>query len=217
MWFSRVLQAVCRTYGLRGFFGEQENLPRNVELFMQGHSRIDRAALPPFRGSHMIRDPRDLVVSGYFYHCKTKEPWVHVPREQYGGWTHQQHLLSLDKSAGLLAEIERCAGHDLRHMAHWDYSDDRFLELRYETVIADEETAFRRLFEHYGFKPAAVDRCVELALGFSIKRTRATTKHIRSGRPGEWRDHFGPAHEEAFKRLTDDAALRLGYESDPNW
>ena len=42
-----------------------------------------------------------------------------------------------------------------------------------------------------------------------------TTKHIRSGRMA--RPLRSPAHKEAFKRLTDDAALRLGYESDRNW
>ena len=217
VWFNRVLRVVARTYGIRAFLGEQRDLPRDAELFVQNHGRIDRATLPAFRGSHLIRDPRDVVVSGYFYHCKTTETWAHIPNERYGGRSYQDHLLSLDKDAGLLAEIERCATSDMREMVNWNYQDDRFLEMRYEALIADERTGFRRLFEHYGFKPVAVNRCIDIALSFNIERARATTKHVRSGVPGEWRNHFGASHKEAFKRLFGDAALRLGYETNSDW
>ncbi len=217
VWFKRVFRAVSDAYGLFAFFGEQQHLPRSAELFLQDHSRIDRVTLPDFRGSHLIRDPRDVVVSAYFYHCKTEEAWVRRPDEKYGGRSYQQYLLSLNREDGLLAEIDRCARTCLRDMTNWDYGDARFLELHYETLIEDEENVFRRLFEHYGFKPSAVERCVDIALGFSIEKTRATSRHIRSGRPGEWRTYFGPHHREIFKRLTDDAALRLRYETDPNW
>jgi hypothetical protein len=217
VWFSRVFRAVAQAYGLSAFFGQQQDLPRAAKLFLQDHSRIDRASLPAFRGSHLIRDPRDVVVSAYFYHCKTDESWVHRPQDKYGGRSYQEHLLSLNREDGLLAEIERGARSDVRDMTNWDYHDDRFLELRYEDLIEDQELGFRQLFEHYGFRPAAVERCVDIALGFSLEKQRATSKHIRSGRPGEWQTHFGPSHREAFKRLTDDAALRIGYETDPNW
>lgn len=32
-----------------------------------------------YRGSHFIRDPRDLVVSGYYYHLWTREAWCMDP------------------------------------------------------------------------------------------------------------------------------------------
>ena len=33
----------------------------------------------------MIRDPRDVIVSGYFYHQWTDEPWANEPRPELGG------------------------------------------------------------------------------------------------------------------------------------
>ena len=35
--------------------------------------------LPPYRGSHFIRDPRDLIISGYYYHLRAAEAWCIAP------------------------------------------------------------------------------------------------------------------------------------------
>ena len=40
----------------------------------------------------MIRDPRDCVVSGYFYHLWTNEAWAHQPQDLFNGLSYQQHL-----------------------------------------------------------------------------------------------------------------------------
>lgn len=37
-----------------------------------------------------VRDPRDVVVSGYFYHRTTKEPWVLQPRPEYRRKSYQE-------------------------------------------------------------------------------------------------------------------------------
>jgi hypothetical protein len=42
-------------------------------------------------------------------------------------------------------------------------------------------------------------------------------RHVRSGKPGQWREQFGPDHVERFKALTGDLLVRLGYEADQNW
>jgi hypothetical protein len=44
-----------------------------------------------------------------------------------------------------------------------------------------------------------------------------TGSHLRSGRPGEWRDHFEPEHREALKEAAGDLPLRLGHEHDLAW
>lgn len=61
----------------------------------------------PFRGVHVIRDPRDIVVSGYFSHLYSHPaddkhtPWL---------WEHRQRLRSLSNlEDGLMAEIKYCA------------------------------------------------------------------------------------------------------------
>jgi hypothetical protein len=165
----------------------------------------------------MIRDPRDMIVSAYFYHLRTTESWALSPQESYDGRSYQNYLKSLDQREGILAEIRRSSSVDIADMVRWNYGDPRFIELRYEDFIGNEENAFRTLFQFYGFKPEAVDSCVEIALGFSLKNVKTGSSHIRSGQPNEWREYFSREHRDVFKQLTKDAALALGYETNPDW
>jgi hypothetical protein len=217
LWLTRVLGAVAATHGLRFLAGDQGALTADVDIFLQDHSRVDPAGLGRFRGSHMIRDPRDVVVSAYFYHLRTDEAWCHRPSPEYGGLGYQAYLRSLPRTEGLMVEIERCASTVIRDMVAWSPTVEGFHEMRYETLLEDENEGFRRLFTHYGFTAEATERCVGLAERFSLKRLRRRSVHIRAGHPGQWRAHFTPAHARAFKRLTDDAAFALGYESTSSW
>jgi len=226
-WFRAVLAAVAQEYGLRLEIEPEavahQPAPR-TELFFHAHSMLDPTILPAYRGSHMVRDPRDVVVSGYFYHLWTSEPWANVPREEYGGRSYTQHLSGLDKEQGLQAEIERAAGRQIRQMGEWDYDNAAFFEFRYEDIIMDEKAVFAALFRHYGFNDAAVARCVHLSEQFSfrnrVKRDIGRVNersHLRSGKPGQWREHFSAAHKARFKELTGDLLVRLGYETDTRW
>lgn len=222
VWFHRVLSAVAEEYGLRLFSGEQQNLPPGTDVFFQDHSRIVREGLPPYRGSHLIRDPRDMVVSGYFYHLWTSETWVHVPRPDLGGLSYQEYLRSFDEVRGLHAEIDRTIRDINRSLLAWDFSDPRFLEIRYEEFLADPDLGFETLFSHYGFNPVAVERGVAIARQFSLDRMAAKKgsqgrSHVRSGRPGEWREVFTDDHRSHFKEASGDLLIRLGYESDNSW
>jgi hypothetical protein len=172
------------------------------------------------RISHLIRDPRDVVVSGYHYHLRTDESWVHEPKERYGDRSYQDYLRSIDQHAGLMAEIERSARSTLAEMAAWPYLQPGVLELRYEDMVENEVETFTRLFRFYGFTATAVDRGLAIVRQFSRRHgppAGETDPHVRSGQPGEWRQALGPDHVERFKELTGDLVVRLGYEVDLDW
>src|SRR5262245_42634357 len=223
-WFTRVLRTVAEEYGLHFQNCTQADLRPDTDVFLQDHSLVDLTRLPRHRGSHMIRDPRDVIVSRYFFHLWTVETWVHVPDAKYGGRTYQEYLNSLDQEQGILAEIDRFADYGLVHMRDWNYANPDFLELCYEAIIKDEEAVFRRLFGHYGFRPEAVDRSVEIARQFSFERQTKrkvgqvdAKSHLRSGRPGEWRDVLSERHRLRCKEVFGDALIKLGYETGDDW
>jgi hypothetical protein len=171
----------------------------------------------------MIRDPRDLVVSGYFFHLWTDEPWAHRPRPDYGGRSYQQYLKDLDRDTGLAAEIERI-GPSIRRMLAWNYADPRFLELKYEEVMTDEQAAFRRIFRHYGFSDGAVETAAAIAGQHSFTSVtgrkvghKAEHSHLRSGQSGQWHEVLTPAHRAHFKELYGNAVVALGYDRDNDW
>jgi hypothetical protein len=225
VWFRNVLSLIARQLGLSFQRVARDSAFPEAEVILYRHARLfNRSRLGTFRGSHLIRDPRDVVVSGYHYHLWTDEEWVHIPRQEYGGMTYQEYLRSLDRDAGIAAEIRRSAGSDLAEMGAWNYAQPEFLELKYEDFIVDEPYNFARIFRHYGFKQAAVERSVDLALRFSFQRTAGRSigevkegSHLRSGKPGQWQEVLTPENKALFRELTGDLLVRLGYASGNDW
>lgn len=99
-------------------------------------------ALPPFRGVHVVRDPRDVVVSAYFSHLHS-----HPTRDWPELVDHRKRLQSCDLDAGLLLEIDFRA-EQFAEMMSWPDEVPNLLRLRYEDLIADEYKAFVAVFRH---------------------------------------------------------------------
>ena len=224
VWFWRVLSTVTHRYGLRFQKCDQEELEPTTEVFMQDHSQINRSVLPAYRGSHMIRDPRDMVVSGYHYHLWTEEEWARIPREKYDGKSFQDALNAVGKKRGLMLEMERFCQSDLQDMLEWDYDDPAFLELKYEEIIADERTHFEKLFRHYGFHTDAIEEGLKVAEHYSFQNVSERDigdveeeSHLRSGKSSQWEDHFDDELKTHFKKLAGDAVVQLGYEETEEW
>lgn len=154
-WMSLILLETARRLGLRSRivyterdFGEdlagyyRRERPRVLVYANADREHLD--GLPPFLGIHMIRDPRDVVVSGYFSHLKTHPTHAWPELE-----VHRQRLQSQNKEEGLLAEIEFSAPF-LQHMGNWDYSTPHVCELKYEEVFQDPYRHVVEAFEFLG-------------------------------------------------------------------
>lgn len=228
VWFGRVLREIAAEYGMRLGSGANYDLIRefeteaNSDIFMDFGSHVDLAVLPRrWKASHMIRDPRDLVVSGYFYHRWTTEDWANLPRAEFRGMSYRQYLNSIPKSEGLMAEIRRNSFW-IPHMAGWKFKGPDVFEIRYEDIIQGEEPIFRAMFRHFEFRDVAIERAIAISRKYSFATLKAKggageKSHLRSGRISEWREHFEPAHITLFKDLYPGALARLGYESGDEW
>jgi hypothetical protein len=223
VWFGNVLREVGARYRLR--FREVDGpgpiAPACHIAFYSHAGNVTWTSLDMSRTrvSHLVRDPRDMAVSAYFYHCRSDEEWLHRPVPELSGRTYQEHLCSLSQDDGLSEEIRRMARFQLPELLGWEYGRPGVLELRYEDVLADEEAAFTRLFTYYGFTPRAVTGATGVAMKFSLPRggRGAGGGHVRSGRPGEWREVFKDEHVDLFKELMGEAVVQLGYERSGTW
>lgn len=229
VWFIRMLRAVAAEFGLSFGIGSnyqkicdfEVSADKDIFVDVGSHVRLDQ--LPPYRASHMIRDPRDTVVSGYFYHLWTNEAWANLPRAEYRGMSYREYLNSLSRKEGLLAEVETVRFW-VPHMVEWNYQNPDVFEIKYEDIMSDEPATLRRMFEHYGFKESAVERSCRIAEAYSFRSLKKLEKsgsggksHLRSGRLGEWRENFDEEHKALFKQLYPGAVVALGYECDDNW
>jgi hypothetical protein len=91
VWITRVLESIAQVYGLsvQKIKLDTEPLLPGTDICIAMHSDLKLARIGDFVGSHMIRDPRDAIVSGYFYHLWTTEAWVLEPRAELDGRSFQ--------------------------------------------------------------------------------------------------------------------------------
>lgn len=126
-----------------------------------------------YRGFHVIRDPRDVLVSAYFSHL-----YSHPIRSQ-GGWIadfRRQLRAAPDVEAGLQLELEFLAP-IFASMDGWNYANPRIYEARYETLVADPVAAFRSIFNFLGVATPRLGLTTLPGLVLDVVRRR------RTGRP----------------------------------
>ena len=99
--------------------------------------------LSNLRGFHIIRDPRDILVSAYYSHLYTH------PENWRGLAEHRRKLRSLSKDDGLFLDLQFSQDVILR-MADWDFSDPNILEMTMEAVIENPYKQFLNVFWFLG-------------------------------------------------------------------
>ncbi|MGA8688873.1 MAG: hypothetical protein WB662_02920 [Methyloceanibacter sp.] len=87
--------------------------------------------LEDFVGFHIIRDPRDIVVSAYFSHLHSHatDNWPELS-------AYRAELQKLSKDDGLLLEMEFLR-REFKQLYEWDYAQENVLELKMEDVVAN--------------------------------------------------------------------------------
>ena len=240
-WFTDIFNMWRKRLGIPFVRQDIGLLPaKGPVLFLQDRPKNDLGLLSDYRGSHMIRDPRDVVLSAYHYHVWTEEKWATIPMGQSrsfakADWlgkpaaglaaiSYRDYLGSLPQEEGILLEIQRCSRTVIRDMVRWDYQDPNTYEFRYEDIMRDEPGVLTELIRHFRFNEESLPRVLEIAMecGFEARSKRRkgsaqTGSHLRSGKLQQWRDEFEQSHKTLFKQLHGEDLIRLGYEKDLLW
>jgi hypothetical protein len=171
---------------------------------------------------HLIRDPRDILLSSMRYHRTATEPWLHKKRKPFKGQTYQEKINSLpDDHARYIFEMENSTGRVIRAIREWDYTRSNVMECRYEDLIGDiEMTIFTAALLHLGFEDDELDACrraIRKNSLFGAVKKENNGEHIHSGEARQWKAMFDQSLAAEFIDRFGDVLIRLGYEKDNSW
>lgn len=230
VWMSTVFKAIAR------------RLDVNYVDFWSHYGRLDRVLKTPFillnhnsmflrhanalRGEdvrilHVIRDPRDVLISAMHYHKKAGEPWLHERVSGSKDAPYQQKLNSLATlHEQYMFELENATGNTIEAMLDWQYDRPNCLEVRYEDLWADRSLSlWSDIVSFLGFEGSELEVCRQCFWEHSLfgKASRANRRHARSGEVAQWKREFTPELAHDFLYRFPDALQTLGYESDDQW
>lgn len=188
-----------------------------VDLFLESAPRLKMASInnhffdPVFLDSIsggeasislFLRDPRDLLVSGYHYHKGGREEWTRVegpspddykvvngaiPCElQGGGISLHRALNNSDFETGMMLELQFRQNH-FESMEKWlAIAETNIFIADYEDIVGNEGELFSQLGSFH--RLSYIER---KGLAFFADRYKASRNernhHIRDPRPGQWR------------------------------
>ena len=198
---SKAFSQICAANNLRlrGCSGKQTQIPADADVILFRHSLIDVSRIAkPFIGVHIVRDPRDVIVSGYLYHRRTTERWCinkdlrltppirrprvpssqeHRPREwkvrylnSLAGKSYQENLLQMSQERGLMFEMHNHGAWTIEGMMDWEYNMPNILEITFENLMNAYDDTFRRIFDHIGFSKSETDVSLKLATQHDLGR-----------------------------------------------
>ncbi len=179
---------------------------------------------------HVIRDPRDVLISGHRYHLRPKhshENWLHRPNPEFGGLSYHQKLVEQpNRVSQMIFEMDGKHARTLQDMLSWPYGHQHVVDLRYEDLIEDQDCMrFRAAIARMGVDGIDVDGLVDsywnnsLFGGFSDRsnRTNNVRSHVSSGASQQWRSKLPLEVAEIYVQKYGDSLIELGYATDYKW
>ena len=217
-YFHAVLKALALAYDIPFEKVANADLPRpETRMFLSMQGKQDLAQIGPYRGVHVMRDPRDMIVSGYHYHKWTHESWVH--RLDEAGESYQQKLNRLDKTEGLFLEIDHFIFFYRDALTAWDLDDPDLFEVSYEALMGpDKRAKYGEIFTHLGFRNAELALATDLMQLFEAESRSGKASgeisqksHVRSGKSGQWEAELEPDHLAYIDQELGSVLRKFGY------
>ncbi len=213
-----ILRTACARLGY-AYWQIQKDAVAAPAGWQVGHQNISvfpQVALEdPYRGAVVIRDPRDVVISGAHYHCRATEAWLFRPEERWDGRCYQEVIAGLPTDEErFLFEMANIGKFTIDCMLDVVRRRPEFLVVRFEELTTDPGMqAFRGMFAHLGFPEQDLPTLLRIAERRSLFSGKVKPSvHVRSGQPAQWTREFTPRVIEEFERLFPGAAEALGYE-----
>jgi len=229
VWMSRVFSEIAETIG--GTFVDLRDVqdtsfePDHGTIYLEDHTAFPEPFLTKkVRGIRIIRDPRDVVISGAHYHGKSSEPWLHHGQAEFGGKTYADMIKSFDamedryrfEMDNVAADTIACMTTSRGNKALQRFLKKNFLTVKYENLIDDVELKeFRKICRRLKLP---IKNAAPAFLNHSLFNNKdAVTGHGRSGKKQQWKSVFNQELGREFAEKHQRSLEILGYEKDDSW
>jgi hypothetical protein len=231
VWMSSVFSAIAKARGASyidfwSHYGRLDPLLRtpfilfNYDSTFRQHSQI--LAREDVRILHLIRDPRDVLISAMHYHKTSHEAWLHQTVPGCDDIPSYQRRLNSFATPfeQYLFELENASSSTIEDMLDWRYDRTNCLDIRYEDLRLDRSMElWSQILTFLGFDESEHNACRECFWTHSLFGGAALLDrgHVRSGDVAQWKREFTPKLAQAFVYRFPDALQMLGYEPDDRW
>jgi hypothetical protein len=230
VWMDGVFKAIARNVGaqyvdFRAQYHQLDQALRKPFILLNYDSNFREYApilnRDDVRILHLVRDPRDVLISAMHYHKKSAESWLHEPIPGYDNITYQRSLKALPtKFDQYVFEMEHSTAGTLSDVLNWQYGRPNCFEARYEDLRRDTElTHWRRISAFLGFNETEQEISCRQFWQNSLfgGLSRLGNRHVRSGEVAQWKREFTREVGQAFLERFPDALQSLGYEINNSW
>lgn len=222
------LKEVCPMLGWRCAF-DNDPLPcaspeqardAGLQLCFLQHGirfKVQHSTLP-YRFIHAIRDPMEVVLSGYQYHLKTTERWANRPERRYNGTTYRKYLNALSLHDGLRAEVKHSLRDSLKTMPRLlnrTAGSACTLTVRLEDFERDWSGTVSKMWDLLGVDRATARRLDRAVAKHNVygARPRYFNKHVEKNASSRSSMRSGMRHlDESYAKIQAVRA-KLGYPS----
>ncbi|HHZ88053.1 MAG TPA: hypothetical protein EYM99_10240 [Alphaproteobacteria bacterium] len=169
----------------------------------------------------MVRDPRDLIISGIHYILKRKSHHWHRYFNSLPNFDAQilAYIEGVDASHSDASMALNNIQSSFDHYLAWDQEPFNIL-IKFEDLIGPngggeaslQLEQVRKISQHLNFDLS--DHVLQ-RIAHNTFYSKSVT--FRKGSAGEWQKHFNDEHKDAFKNTAPELLTSLGYEQDVNW
>ncbi len=187
-------------------------------------------ALEHARFFHVIRDPRDVLLSGARYHQIApvgNEKFLREKKSEWDGKTYKDYIKGLPSELDkLIFEMENKHEQTVNEMISWPYGHKNAIEVRYEDLIEDSSCEmFRSILKSLNIVGLDIDRAVESYWQHSLfgglknkdDRKARISLHIGSGAKSQWVSNLPLEVAEIYEKRYGGVLRKLGYADNAQW
>ena len=219
----------------RPWAGGYNHFSSNLNKFMASYESRDAASvnnhaldlevIGTYRITRFIRDPRDMIVSGYHYHKQARESWCSIKDPTHQDWalvnaavpdgilpgeSFSDMLQRVTLEEGLYAEMQ-IRKHHFESMMKWPNDDPDILMFKYENIIGNEAEVFGKILSFYELPHRRQMLGVRTAVRNSAARMSRSNVHIRNPEPNQWKTTFTDDIAKTFESLYPGLIEYTGY------